>query len=1013
MISLLLSAVVVTVGARSLTSFESVSKVCEWHMQQLETNDEVGESVLRCQIRTIDSVESLFRNMSQADMDSVTTLVLECKDVLFFESSLGWMKEGSFLSSLRHLEKLRIENCKIGNISAGALSQVRHLILHNSEWSAMSLERHPESFRGLRDVRSLADNNNWSTPGELICNLSNLTQLNLTGNKFQNVSVLCFSDCGNRQLAGRACVNGLEVLDLSSNDIISLSDYSFSALRSLEKLFLQNNAMSSVGGRAFAGLTTLKTLNLSNNYLIVLPSDLFSSSRELRHLYLHNNSLSVLGPGILKGLDQLQVLDLSHNELTSDCINRNTFSDLVRLVVLNLAHNLLSKIDSNVFGDLYSLETLNLEYNHVSSIAEGAFSELKNLHTLTLSHNKISRIESYHFSGMYALMGLLLDSNEIANIHPNAFDNVLNLQDLGLNGNLLEMVPHGIGQLRFLRTLDLGKNHIESVSNSSFEGLDRLYSLSLMDNHMINILSDAFSTLPSLQILNLAASGIKYVEPSTFSSNPTMKVIRLDANELTDISGVFTNLNSLIWLNVSSNKLISFDFSYLPVSLEWLDMHDNQLTELTDHFNVRNTLKIKMLDVSFNLITEIGQNSVPDSIETFFLNNNKITSVHPFTFRNKTHLQKVVLNGNQMRFLDLNALSLSRVNDDKDLPQFYIGDNPFFCDCKMEWLLRINQLSNLRYNPQISDLDAITCELAHPIGAPHQPLLELKLSNFLCPYTRHCFTLCLCCDCDCEMICPDRCTCYHDYTWASNIVDCSNSGYTNIPERIPMDATEIYLDGNDLNELGSHVFIGKRKLEILFLNDSNVRALHNMTFDGLKSLEVLHLENNKLGNLRGFEFDQLENINELYLDHNEIEYVGYNTFQNMNKLQVLTLDLNKIVDIPEQLENVIVTSVDQRNVLKHSDNYVPLLVASIVPVIVVILLVAIIIHFRHEIRWWAHSSYDVRRFRDAASSYDHNHNRRITGRNQRRSDVSPTQNAPHTIFIDININQCQESMPQL
>ncbi|KAG5868755.1 hypothetical protein JTB14_034641 [Gonioctena quinquepunctata] len=207
-----------------------------------------------------------------------------------------------------------------------------------------------------------------------------------------------------------------------------------------------------------------------------------------------------------------------------------------------------------------------------------------------------------------------------------------------------------------------------------------------------------------------------------------------------------------------------------------------------------------------------------------------------------------------MRFLDLNALSLSRVNDDKDLPKFYIGDNPFLCDCNMEWLLRINELSHLRYNPQILDLDAVSCGLAHPRGAPHQPLFELKLSNFLCPYTTNCFALCLCCDfdaCDCEMTCPDRCTCYHDYTWSSNIVDCSNSGYTNIPENIPMDATEIYLDGNDLGELGSHAFIGKNKLEVLFLNNSNVRALHNMTFNGPMSLKVLHLENNKLAELRG------------------------------------------------------------------------------------------------------------------------------------------------------------------
>ncbi|XP_023014533.2 toll-like receptor Tollo [Leptinotarsa decemlineata] len=1043
---LVISSVFAIVSSRSLTSFESAPKGCEWQMQPVDFSEGGEEPTLYCQIRTINNAEALIRNMSHTEADSITVLTLECSDVLFFESSLETMKHGNFLSHLRHLKDFRIENCKIRNIPAAALSQVRHLRhlslrSRNSEWSAMTLELHAESFRGLGELRSLdlADNNIWKAPEELFCPLNSLTHLNLTRNKLQNVSALGFSDWGNGPLApGHACVNGLEVLDLSNNDIISLSDNGFSALRSLEKLFLQENFISTLGDRAFVGLTTLNTLNLSSNYLIALPPDLFQSSRELRHLYLNNNSLSVLAPGILEGLDQLQVLDLSHNELTINWINRNTFSGLVRLVILNLANNQLSKIDSNVFHDLYTLQILNLEHNHISTISEGAFVELKNLHALTLSYNKITRIESHHFSGMYALNQLLLDSNEIEYISPKAFENVTNLQDIGLNGNMLGIVPPGIGQLRFLKTLDLGKNHIESVTNSSFEGLDLLYGLRLVDNHIVNISRDAFSTLPSLQVLNLASNRIKYVEQSAFSSNPTLKAIRLDANELTDISGVFTNLKSLVWLNVSSNKLLWFDFSHLPVSLEWLDMHDNQVPELANFYEVRNTLKIKMLDVSFNLITEIKQNSVPDSVETLFLNNNQITTVQPNTFHNKPNLEKVVLYGNDINYLDLSALSLSRVSDDKDLPQFYIGDNPFFCDCKMEWLLRINHLSNLRQYPQVLDLDAVTCELAHSRGAPPQPLLKLKSSNFLCPYQTHCFALCHCCDfdaCDCEMTCPDRCTCYHDHTWSSNVVDCSNSGYTTVPEKIPMDATEIYLDGNDLGDLGSHVFIGKKKLEILFLNNSNVRALHNRTFNGVKSLKVLHMENNKLGELRGFEFDQLENINELYLDHNEIEHVSNNTFQNMHKLEVLKLDDNKIVDFtpwqlgsadtdshlrvtldgnkwscdcssiarlvvwiretggdpsrmfcaetPESvadvihrcddMNNVIATSVVQRDVMKHSQlfggNYVPLLAATLVAVIVVCLLVAVMFIFRQEVRLWAHSKYGIRIFQDTMVSH--------------------------------------------
>lgn len=1021
---------------RSLSSVEDLPRGCEWQMQQSNDDDEAEEPVLSCQIRTINGTDSLVAGLTQAQADRVHSLKLECSDVLFFESTLETSKPDGLFSTLRYLKDLRVDYCKIRNIPASVLPALRHLKhislrSHNSDWSAMTLELHPESFLGMNQLRTLdlADNNIWSTPRDLFCPLYSISKLNLMRNKLQDVLSLGFGDWTSGTQS-YMCGGTLEALDLSDNDIISLPENGFFSLKSLEELSLQDNAISKISDNAFAGLISLQTLNMSSNSLNTLPPDMFRSSRDIKHVYLQNNSLTILAPGLLEGLDQLQVLDLSYNQLSSRWVNRNTFKGIVRLVVLNLGYNKLSRIDASVFHDLYTLQILNLEHNSIDFIGEGAFDELKNLHALTLSYNKIKRIESYHFADMYALNQLLLDSNEIEYIHGQAFENVTNLEDLSLNDNNLGKVPGGIGKLRFLKTLDLGKNHIQSINNSSFEGLDLIYGLRLVDNHIMNISRDTFSTLPSLRVLNLASNRIDYVEQSAFASNPTLQAVRLDDNQLTDISGVFTNLQSLIWLNVSSNNILWFDFGHLPSSLEWLDLHDNEISELGNRFEVTNSLKIKMLDVSFNLLTEISEDSIPASIETLFLNNNKINKVKPRTFLKKYNLEKVVLYGNDLKRLDLAALSLEQVSDDKDLPQFYIGGNPFYCDCSMEWLLRINHLSNLRQYPQLLDLDSVMCELVHARGAISRPLLELKPSQFLCPYEAHCFALCHCCDfdaCDCEMTCPNNCTCYHDHTWSSNVVDCSNAGYTIVPERIPMDATEIYLDGNNLGELGSHVFIGKKKLEVLYLNNSNIIAMNNRTFNGVKSLKVLHMENNGLESLRGYEFDQLERLNELYLDHNKISFLGNNTFTKMRDLEVLNLDENEIVNFTplralqsavtvrlngnkwscdcfslgqmeswlresgsdptkifcadneesisefakrcDNTDNAIATSVVQKEIFKNNQlfggNYVPLLAATLVAVIVVCLIVAVIFIFRQDVRLWAHSKYGIRIFQDS------------------------------------------------
>lgn len=904
------------VTARSTVSnrgADAAPRGCKWQRIMVENADDSDNAIkhiLSCKLKTIGGIDGLLSNLSVYQTDRISALRLECSDVLFFESSLeASQHSGAFLSSLRNLKDLKIEYCKIRYVPSMVLHSLRDLKTlslrtHNTDWSAMNLELHPESFRGLTELKEmdLADNNIWSLPTEVFCPLFSLKQLNLTKNRLTEVAQLGFSDWGSGQAApGKACNTGLEVLDLSHNDVATIPDNGLSALRSLTQLMLQDNLIVEIADRAFAGLQSLNVLNISSNRLVALPSELFQPTRALTQIHLQNNTLSVLAPGLLEGLDHLEVLDLSQNELASTWITRDTFAGLVRLVVLNLGHNALNKIDQNVFHGLYSLQILHLEHNHIESLANNAFSDLKNLHALTLSSNRLKRVEAFHLSELYVLNQLFLESNLIESVDTRAFENLTNLNDLSLNDNLLSSIPDGLQKLRFLKSLDLGKNKIASINNESFEGLEQLLGLRLVDNLITNISRDTFISLRSIHVLNLASNQIKHIDQSAFSSNPTLRAIRLDNNRLEDISGVFTSLPALVWLNVSDNNIRWFDYSHLPASLEWLDMHKNNITELGNYFDVRNTLQMKMLDVSFNNLNRIDDANIPDSIETLFVNNNAIREVAAGTFLKKRNLEKVVLYGNEIRKLDISAFSLMPVSDSRDMPQFYIGNNPIHCDCHMEWLQRINELSHLRQHPRVLDLDLVMCTMEHERNgaAVVRPLMDLKSQDFLCKYESHCFALCHCCDfdaCDCKMTCPDRCSCYHDHTWNTNVVDCGSAGYTGVPERIPMDATSIYLDGNDLGDLASHMFIGKKKLEQLYLNNSKVMSLHNRTFNGVPSLKVLHIENNHLEELRGYEFDQLTNLNELHLDHNVIASVGNSTFNALKSLEVLTLGNNKIAN---------------------------------------------------------------------------------------------------------------------
>ncbi|KAI4503247.1 hypothetical protein M0802_001469 [Mischocyttarus mexicanus] len=850
---------------------------CKW----VTAGDAEDDVSLVCRLRTINS-ELENTNFSVIQPQHTVRLRLECSDLLFYQSSLT---AGSF-RPLVELRELVIEYCKIGNLSDDAfkgLRELRNLTVrtHNTDWSAMALDVSAGAFTDeLRQLEKLdlGENNMWNIPEGALCPLVNLEILNLTRNRLREVTSFRFN-------AISKCLSSLKELDLSNNSIESLPTAAFSGLTRLHSLDLRCNAIGFMADRAFEGLSSLAILKLADNRLSSLPPELFSDARCIQEIHLRNNTLNVLPPGLFGELTQLMVLDLSRNELTVEWVNAATFGGLVRLVVLDLSSNRITRLDPTVFRDLYSLQILRLQENLLESLPENTFSALYNLHTLLLSDNRLTVIDSTTLSGLYVLSLLSLDNNRIHTIHPSSLRNASSLQDLHLNGNRLTSVPDALKATTLLRTLDLGENLISEIPSGTFDHVVQLYGLRLTENHIGNLTKGIFDRIKELKILNLSRNRIQYIEPGTFDENLNLQAIRLDGNQLTDISGLFTNLPNLVWLNVSDNKLKWFDYAMIPTGLQWLDIHSNEIHELGNYFEIESQLQLSTFDASENKLTEITGNAIPMSVELLFLNDNLISKVQSYSFFKKPNLTRVDLKGNQIRNLEPYALRISAVPPEKPLPEFYIGDNQYLCDCTMEWLQRVNRQNQTRVQPKVMDLESIYCKLLYDREHAFVPLVEASHSQFLCKYETHCFALCHCCDfdaCDCEMTCPVNCTCYHDQSWSANVVDCSNGGHTNkLPEQIPMDATRLYLDGNDLRVVSSHAFIGRKKLKVLFLNSSNIEIVQN-----------------RIRELRGHEFEGLDALKQLHLQRNQLGSIGNDTFAPLRSLRVLKLQSNRLITLP-------------------------------------------------------------------------------------------------------------------
>lgn len=854
-----------------------------------------------------------------ASLDGALKLRIRCSDVHHFESSFNahsWQR-------LTSLHELHVHGCKVLRIPEGAfqpLLELKKLTVQtfNAVWGASRfLELAPDSFHGLRELHTLeiVESNVQALPAKLLCSLDNLQTLNLTENRLHDVSDIGLNRRGGDSVEGVEVVEGadgtdddsppcradIRILDLSRNEITRLQENSpLLGLRQLQELHLQRNSIVEIASDALQGLTVLRTFNASYNSLDSLPEGLFASTRELREIHLAYNGLRDLPRGIFTRLEQLLVLNLAGNRLGSDRVDETTFLGLIRLIVLDLSYNMLTHIDARMFKDLFFLQILDLRNNTIDRIESNAFLPLYNLHTLELSDNKLHTVGAQLFNGLFVLNRLTLSGNAIASIDPLAFRNCSDLKELDLSGNELTSVPDALRDLALLKTLDLGENRISNFYNGSFRNLDQLTGLRLIGNDIGNLSRGMLWDLPNLQILNLARNKVQHVERYAFERNVRLEAIRLDGNFLSDINGVFTNIASLLLLNLSENHIEWFDYAFIPGNLKWLDIHGNFIESLGNYYKIRDS-KVKTLDASHNRVTELSPLSVPDSVELLFINNNYISLVRPNTFRDKENLTRVDMYANMIETMELTSLLLTKVPEDRALPEFYIGGNPFNCNCSMDWLPAINNQTSTREYPRIMDLDNVMCRTSGPRGVAIVSASTARSEQFLCRYEAHCFALCHCCDfdaCDCEMTCPAGCKCYNDRTWNTNAVDCSGLTVEEIPRRIPMDATEVYLDGNVLRELQNHVFIGRKNMRVLYVNASGIESIQNRTFNGLNNLQILHLEDNRIRELKGFEFERLSHLRELYLQNNLIGFIGNLTFLPLRSLEILRLSGNRLVTFP-------------------------------------------------------------------------------------------------------------------
>ncbi|XP_029374252.1 tsukushi [Echeneis naucrates] len=221
-------------------------------------------------------------------------------------------------------------------------------------------------------------------------------------------------------------------LDISSNRITKINPNALSKLRYLETLDLSHNDLVSLSPSCFSGLP-LAEVDLSHNSFQEFDMDVFATK-------VNGGAVSV---------------DLSHNKLVS--VSTISHGKALHIQSLNLSANQLSRVPT-LAG--LPLRYLSLDSNPITRITEGAFAQLKDLVHLSISSlHELQEIEPYSFKGLQSLQVLDLSNNhKLKTLSPAVFSGLNSLQELNLSGSGVVSLPNNmLTHLPSIKSITLGR----------------------------------------------------------------------------------------------------------------------------------------------------------------------------------------------------------------------------------------------------------------------------------------------------------------------------------------------------------------------------------------------------------------------------------------------------------------------------------------------------------------------------------------------------------------------------
>ncbi|XP_013383996.1 toll-like receptor 13 [Lingula anatina] len=266
---------------------------------------------------------------------------------------------------------------------------------------------------------------------------SELTELNLNDNGIQTLPDSIFAGLSN-----------LRVLRLQGNCIDTVQPTTFAGLHNLRCLDLRDNSLSKIpyfGNETHPLFPNLSELSLDHNSIETISKIDFVAVKNLERLYLDNNAIKQLLSNMLRCMTKLKHASFTKQHDGLRTIDSMAFaSDSLLYLDISVNKYTFCSDRYDLFSHTPNLHELNLNSNHLrhlnSTAMETMFRNLTQLRKMYIRNAGLSVLPPNMFVNKGMLSELQLQSNSLSTWDPFVFQPLISLKKLYMNGNRISVL---------------------------------------------------------------------------------------------------------------------------------------------------------------------------------------------------------------------------------------------------------------------------------------------------------------------------------------------------------------------------------------------------------------------------------------------------------------------------------------------------------------------------------------------------------------------------------------------